>query len=179
MNAFDPSKVMPWLTSLAILSIMTQFSKITVLKKTFIKVYPDVLFTNVEFLRLIFVKRLFWIKIAEESWAWFYSNRQDVILTMDSASMTTVPEELAWFLLKSRFVKFPIELSMCRAEPLATAVLLRKTTFINTNYDSLSTLIAPSFPSFAVLFAITYFPLTVLEIASWEDSEKITGYLLA
>ena len=51
MNAFDPSKVMPWLTSLAILSIITQFSKITVLKKTFIKLYPDVLFTNVEFLR--------------------------------------------------------------------------------------------------------------------------------
>jgi len=102
------------------------------------------------------------MKRAEESKAWFYSNRQDVKLTLDSDSITTVPEELAWFLLKSTFVKLPIELSICRADALATAVLLRKTTFINTNYDSLSTLIAPSFPSFAVLFAIKYFPLTVL-----------------
>ena len=162
MNAFDPSKVMPWLTSLAILSIMTQFSKIKVLKKTFIKLCPDVLLTNVEFLRLILVKRLFWMKRAEESEAWFYSNRQDVKLTLDSDSITTVPEELAWFLLKSTLVRLPIEFSICRADALATAVLLRKTTFINTNYDSLSTLIAPSFPSFAVLFAIKYFPLTVL-----------------
>jgi len=60
---------------------------------------------------------------------------------------------------------------MCRADALATALLLRKTTLIKTNYDSLSMLIAPSFPSFAVLFAIKYFPFTVLIIAICEDSE--------
>ncbi len=50
MNAFDPSKVIPWLTSFAILSIMTQLLRIKVVKKTFIKLYADVLFKNFEFL---------------------------------------------------------------------------------------------------------------------------------